>query len=118
MKARISPEDLKEQILIKFGSLDSFAKKAGMNNSQVSVGLKNQTARFMATVKRLGIKFDNLNAPDNKQLNDEQSLLKNCIDKVESLEQIVREKEQVIEHQNNLLKMLTQIIDDMKKNKK
>ncbi len=119
MRAKIASEDLKELILIKFGSLDNFAKKAGLNNSQVSVGLKQQTARFMAIVKKLGIKIDQ-NGDGKKNISNEdiRNQLKNTQDRLASLETILKEKEQVIEHQNNMLKMMTQFVEEMKKKSK
>ena len=119
MRAKIESEDLKELILIKFGSLDNFAKKAGLNNSQVSVGLKQQTARFMAIVKKLGIKIDqNGDGKKNSTNEDIRNQLKNTQDRLASLETILKEKEQVIEHQNNMLKMMTQFVEEMKKKNK
>jgi len=119
MRAKIAPEDLKELILIKFGSLDNFAKKAGLNNSQVSVGLKQQTARFMAIVKKLGIKIDqNGDGKKNFSNEDIRNQLKNTQDRLASLETILKEKEQVIEHQNNMLKMMTQFVEEIKKKNK
>lgn len=119
MRAKIAPEDLKELILIKFGSLDNFAKKAGLNNSQVSVGLKQQTARFMALVKKLGITIDK-NGDEKKKVSNEdiKSQLQNCRDRLASLETIIKEKEKVIDHQNNMLKMMTQFVEEMKKKNK
>lgn len=116
MRAKIEPEDLKELILIKFGSLDNFAKKAGLNNSQVSVGLKQQTARFMALVKKLGIKIDQ-NGDGQKKISNEdiKNQLQNYQDRIASLETIIKEKEKVIEHQNNMLKMMTQFVEEIKK---
>lgn len=119
MRAKIEPEDLKELILIKFGSLDNFAKKAGLNNSQVSVGLKLQTARFMALVKKSGIKIDFNEAGKKKNGNDENNnQLQNCQERLASLEAILKEKDNVIEHQNNLLKIMTQFVEEMKKKNK
>lgn len=120
MRIKLPPEDLKELILIKFGSLDSFAKKSGLNNSQVSVGLKQQTARFMAVVKRLGVKVDASNGNNNKKesADDLKNQLKNCEERLASLETILKEKDKIIEHQNTMLQMMTQLIEDMKKNRK
>lgn len=119
MRITLPPEDLKELILIRFGSLDSFAKKAGLTNSQVSVGLKQQTARFMAIVKKLGVKIDISNGNGKRESADEtKSKLKNCEDRLASFETILKEKDKIIEHQNNMLQMMTQLIEDMKKNKK
>ena len=119
MRAKIEPEELKELILIKFGSLDNFAKKAGLNNSQVSVGLKQQTARFMALVKKLGIKIE-INNEGKKSISNEdiRNQLKNTQDRLASLESILKEKEQIIEHQNNMLKMMSQFLEEMKKKNK
>ena len=119
MRAKIAPEDLKELILIKFGSLDNFAKKAGLNNSQVSVGLKQQTARFIAIVKKMGIKIETSDEGKNKVGSEEsKNQIKNLVDRIASLETIIKEKEQVIEHQNNMLKMMTQFVEEMKKKNK
>lgn len=119
MRAKIAPEDLKELILIKFGSLDNFAKKAGLNNSQVSVGLKQQTARFIAIVKKMGIKIETSDDGKNKVGSEEsKNQIKNLVDRVTSLEKIIKEKEQVIEHQNTMLKMMTQFVEEMKKKNK
>ena len=119
MRAKIAPEDLKELILIKFGSLDNFAKKAGLNNSQVSVGLKQQTARFIAIVKKMGIKIETSDEGKNKVGSEEsKNQIKNLVDRIASLETIIKEKEQVIEHQNNMLKMMTQFIEEIKKKNK
>lgn len=119
MRAKIAPEDLKELILIKFGSLDNFAKKAGLNNSQVSVGLKQQTARFIAIVKKLGIKIETSDDGKNKVGSEEsKNQIKNLVDRIASLEKIIKEKEQVIEHQNTMLKMMTQFVEEMKKKSK
>lgn len=116
MRAKIEPEELKELILIKFGSLDNFAKKAGLNNSQVSVGLKQQTARFMAIVKKMGIKIDQNGDGKKKFAAEEfQNQIQYYQDKIASLEKIIKEKEQVIEHQNTMLKMMTQFVEEMKK---
>jgi len=119
MRAKIAPEDLKELILIKYGSLDNFAKKAGLNNSQVSVGLKQQTARFMAIVKKLGIKIAQ-NDDGKKKVADEdiKNQMQNYQDRIASLEKIIKEKEQVIEHQNTMLKMMTQFVEELKKKNK
>ena len=98
MRAKIAPEDLKELILIKFGSLDNFAKKAGLNNSQVSVGLKQQTARFIAIVKKLGIKIETNNDGKNNVGSEEnKNQIKNLVDRVASLEKIIKEKEPITE---------------------
>lgn len=119
MRVKIASEDLKELILMKFGSLDNFAKKAGLNNSQVSVGLKQQTARFMALVKKLGIRVDSIDDGKKKDSFEEiRNQLKNTQDRLASLETILKEKEQVIEHQNNMLKMMTQFVEEMKKKNK
>lgn len=119
MRAKIEPEDLKELILIKFGSLDNFAKKAGLNNSQVSVGLKQQTARFIAIVKKMGIKIETSDEGKKKASDqDINNQLKNLQDRLASLETIIKEKEKVIEHQNNMLKMMTQFVEEIKKKNK
>ena len=119
MRAKIAPEDLKELILIKFGSLDNFAKKAGLNNSQVSVGLKQQTARFMSLVKKFGIKIEiNDDGKKNASNEDIKNQLKNTQDRLASLETILKDKEQIIEHQNNMLKMMSQFIEEVKKKNK
>jgi len=119
MRIKLPPEDLKELILIKFGSLDNFAKKAGLNNSQVSVGLKQQTARFISIVKKLGVKIDISNEDRKKDSADNtKNMLKNCEDRLSSLESILKEKDQIIEHQNNMLKMMSQFVEEMKKKNK
>lgn len=119
MRAKIEPEDLKELILIKFGSLDNFAKKAGLNNSQVSVGLKQQTARFIAIVKKMGIKIETSEeGKKNASSEDIRNQLKNTQDRLASLETILKDKEQIIEHQNNMLKMMSQFIEEVKKKNK
>ena len=119
MRVKLPPEDLKELILIKFGSLDNFAKKASLNNSQVSVGLKQQTARFMSIVKKLGVKIE-LNNDIGKRdaAGETKNQLKNCEERLASLENILKEKDKIIEHQNNMLQMMRQLIEDLKKNKK
>lgn len=119
MRVKLPPEDLKELILIKFGSLDNFAKKASLNNSQVSVGLKQQTARFMSIVKKLGVKIEMADEGKKSISNaDIRNQLKNTQDRLTSLESILKEKEQIIEHQNNMLKMMSQFLEEMKKKNK
>ncbi len=119
MRVKLPPEDLKELILIKYGSLDNFAKKASLNNSQVSVGLKQQTARFMSIVKKLGVKIEMTDEGKKSISNaDIRNQLKNTQDRLTSLESILKEKEQIIEHQNNMLKMMSQFLEEMKKKNK
>ena len=101
MRAKIAPEDLKELILIKFGSLDNFAKKAGLNNSQVSVGLKQQTARFIAIVKKMGIKIETSDDGKNKVGSEEsKNQIKNLVDRVTNLEKIINHPNALLNIQN------------------
>ena len=88
MRAKIESEDLKELILIKYGSLDNFAKNAN------DEGKKNASNE------------------------DIKNQLKNTQDRLASLETILKDKEQIIEHQNNMLKMMSQFIEEVKKKNK
>ena len=49
---------------------------------------------------------------------DIKNQLKNTQDRLASLETILKDKEQIIEHQYNMLKMMSQFIEEVKKKNK
>mgnify|MGYP003444877567 FL=1 len=73
----------------------------------------------MALVKKLGIKVE-INDEGKKNVSNEdiKNQLKNTQDRLASLETILKEKEQIIEHQNNMLKMMSQFVEEVKKKNK
>jgi hypothetical protein len=67
----------------------------------------------------MGIKIETSDEGKNKVGSEEsKNQIKNLVDRIASLEKIIKEKEQVIEHQNTMLKMMTQFVEEIKKKNK
>ena len=94
----VDPEILRQAIIDKYGSQSEFAHRMQLSEAKVSRGVKNQSAKFLAIVKKAGINIDDL------RLEDENQRLGSGGKRVRELEKRIRELEGLVETQNDLLK--------------
>ncbi len=105
----IDPEILRKAIIDKYGSQSEFANKMGLSDSQVSRGVKNQSVKFMSLAKKAGINIDMLtNEDENKKFGKAGQRAK-------ASEKRIKELEELVESQKDLLKAYQIFIDNQLK---
>lgn len=103
MALKIPTADLQELIVIQFGSQSNLARKMGLDDARMSKGLRSQSAKFMARLKKAGLKVDTLQGNEESGGKGTQAKMKALNERIIVLEHLLKEKDNVIEHQSNLL---------------
>ncbi len=102
-KIIIDPEILRDAILDKYGSQVEFAKKMGLTESKVSRGVKKQSAKFMAIVRKAGINLNSLKKEeDYGKRGKNGSSLRELEKRVEELEEIFEKQKEMIKSYETL----------------
>lgn len=116
MSDKIPFQDLQELIIMQFGSQASLAKKIGLDDARMSRGLRLQSAKFMARLKKAGLKVENLETGSKKGSNkDLNEKIKALQERIIVLEGMLNEKDNLIEHQRNLLDRYSDLLGKSKK---
>ncbi|HMN49451.1 MAG TPA: hypothetical protein PKD67_09960 [Ignavibacteriaceae bacterium] len=112
MRSKIPVDDLRDLIILQFGSQVNLAKKIGLDDARVSRGIKNQSPKFLAMLKKAGIKLEtlesNLKRDTNAGLHEKMTRLQ---ERIIVLEDMLRQKDNVIENQNNLIEKFSGLLD-------
>ncbi len=93
---KINEPKLRNAIILKFGTQGKFAKAAGLTDAQVSNGIKNQTVHFMNACRKSGIDLDLLNE-------EELTKTRNLSYRIKLAESRVKELEDIVDKQKNLI---------------
>ena len=101
---KINEDKLREAILLKFETQAKFAKKAGLNDAQVSTGIKNQTVHFLNACRKVGIDLDALNEEESTKTNNLTYRLKITESRIKELEDIIDKQKNLIESYELILK--------------
>ena len=94
----IDPEILRDAILDKFGSQVEFARKMGLSEPKVSRGLKKQSSKFMAIMRKAGININSLKNEEDYRKGGKEGL------RLIELERKVVELQDLLEKQNEIIK--------------
>ena len=94
----IDPEILRGAILDKFGSQVEFARKMGLSEPKVSRGLKKQSSKFMAIMRKAEINISSLKNEEDYKKHGKEGL------RIIELEKRVSELEELLEKQNEIIK--------------
>ncbi len=101
----IEPEILRDAILDKFGSQIEFARKMGLSEPKVSRGVKKQSAKFMAVVRKAGINVNTLkNEQEYRKRGKEGSRLIELEKKVNELEDLLEKQNEIIKSYQTIFK--------------
>lgn len=112
MKSKIPTADLRDLIILQFGSQVNLAKKIGLDEPRLSRGIKNQSPKFMAMLKKAGVKLDTLYKDPMKETNISlQDKIKMLQERIIILEDIMKQKDNVIESQNKLIDKFSLLLD-------
>jgi len=104
MFTKIAVDELQELINLQFGSQANLARKIGLDDARMSKGLRVQSPKFMAKLKKIGLKLENIDGSGRKGSNkDLADKLKSCQERIIVLESMLKDKNNLIEHQSNLL---------------
>lgn len=104
MSEKVPVADLQELIILQFGSQANLAKKIGLDEARTSRGVRNQSPKFMAKLKKIGLKLETLEGSSKKGTNkDLQDKIKSLQERIIVLEAMIKDKENLIEHQSNIL---------------
>lgn len=116
MSDKIPVEDLQELINLQFGSQANLAKKMGLDDPRLSKALRVQSPKFIAKLKKIGLKVEtidgNARKGSNKELLDK---IKSFQERIIVLESMLKEKDNLIEHQSNLLERYSDLLGKSKK---
>jgi len=119
VKSKIPVDDLRDLIVLQFGSQADLAKKIGSDEPRVSRGIKNQSPKFMAKLIRAGLKVDTLLRDPKKDTNISlQEKIKKLNEKIIVLENMCKQKDNLIEHQNKLIDKYSGLLDKQSAAKK
>ncbi len=111
MTEKIPVEELQELINLQFGSQASLARKIGLDDARLSKGIRNQSPKFMAKLKKIGLKLETLEGSGAKGSNkDLRDKLKGLQERIIVLESMLKDKDNVIEHQSNLLERYSALL--------
>ncbi len=116
-------KEIRELILMEYGSLSSFAAEIGMSRQQLSRYLKNPNEKFYAKVKKVfGLKpSESLNeflGKKNTEQNEYEDNLRDLSDDkqmIYQLKKLLAEKDKVITAQERMMNQLSEIIDELKR---
>lgn len=104
MLGKIAVDELQELINLQFGSQANLARKIGLDDARMSKGLRVQSPKFMAKLKKIGLKLENIDGSGRKGSNkDLADKLKALQERIIVLESMLKDKNNLIEHQSNLL---------------
>ena len=116
MSEKIPVDELQELINLQFGSQANIARKIGLDDARLSKGLRTQSPKFMAKLKKIGLKLDTLEGSGKKGTNkDRQDKIKSLQERIIVLESMLKDKDNVIEHQSNLLERYSTLLEKQTK---
>ena len=101
---KINEDKLRDAIILKFETQGKFAKKAGLTDSQVSNGIKNQSVQFLNACRKVGLDLDLLNEEEFKQTSNLSYRIKLAESRIKELEDIVGKQKNLIESYELILK--------------
>ena len=111
MSEKIPVEELQELINLQFGSQTNLAKKMGLDDARMSKGLRVQSPKFIAKLKKIGLKLENLEGSGRKGSNkDLTEKNKSLQERIIVLESMLKDKDNLIEHQSNLLERYSALL--------
>lgn len=113
MKTKKIPEkDLKELILLQFGSQANLARKLKVADSRITKGIQLQSPKFMAQLKLAGLKLDSLSKEgESGSAKDAQEKIRALKERVMILEEMVKQKDKIIDNQNNLIEKYSRLFE-------
>ncbi len=116
MSEKIAVEELQELINLQFGSQANLARKIGIDDARMSKALRVQSPKFIAKLKKIGLKLENLEGNRKKGSNkDLADKLKALQERIIVLEGMLSDKDNLIEHQRNLLDRYSTLLGKNKK---
>ena len=101
---KIKEAKLRDAIIKQFGTQGNFAKKAGLNDGQVSRGIKMQTVQFMQACRRAGLDVDLLDEEELTKASNLSYRLKIADSRIKELEDIVDKQKNLIASYELILK--------------
>ena len=94
-------EIIKQKIIEKYGDLKTFANELGISSSQLSNHLKEPKQKFLFKLRKQGISLEGING--------NVKIVSTTISegaRIEQLEKAIREKDEIIQQYQNVVKML------------
>lgn len=119
MSYKVTETQLKQQVIVQFGSQKALADKLGISESQLSQALKRQSPRFIARLKKAGLKVDDIFLSDvEKSTTELQDMISTLKQRITILEANMKEQDNIIEQQNLLLENYKALLGKQKSTKR
>ena len=103
-KMLINVDKLKEAIIAKYETQQNFAKKIKYAEAQITRSIKTQSPKFILACKRAGIDTDRLIREQNELKAEDKT------EKLAAAQRRIKELEQLVEDQKELINYYKQII--------